>query len=690
MEAGNTQIPAKIRELSFSLLNVNTINDRKTMLMNPLLEKFHFQFFTELNIETTEKLNTVKSSDLYEWVIISKESDFSQRIGLRFCKSMSKYVKIEVVKSKYLSQEKRSVNQKDKSVVQLLHLSIRCYHVSFTCILVYRTPDCNAENRDLMFEFIDSVNPHIALGDVNLDLKKKENVKIVNDKLSLTQVVKKPTRITKKSKTLIDHVYVRENWKSKIKHSVVKVESIIADHCLVECYLSALIPPVKLKIPQVLDPHRRYFPRNQIDWNNVSCSFKYEEYEKLDVEFYYEKLKDCMIFDCERNDITFRKKLAPRRVFRFNMSEKCRDLKKRSKHAKYVLRITRQHHAEAMQYFDECVGTVFELEMTSQLEYYNFLCEHNLEFYRCARNEYNQEVRRECNNAFKDQFAKNKNNTKKLWEIANRSKGIITKSVEELSDPNFHPVAMANFFQERSKIGLTDNDEDVNYSNVYKDLDFRTIVESVDNFCRVDVEITDAEIDIAMRHKPSSAPDPDSLSMGIWNKFYFNNAEYKVAIRILFKKCINLESKIPGLKNHNVSLYLKKPVALVQKDLRPVASFESLSKRMLRYVTLVVKKAAPTVFFAENEYSQPGMGCMVLVMCIYERAQESFFARIKPPNTKLGEPNKMHKKGTVRTSFVMYDKSNAYCTFKKDVAVKNLELSGNSRQILCHALLSQE
>ena len=100
MEAGNTQIPAKIRELSFSLLNVNTINDRKTMLMNPLLEKFHFQFFTELNIETTEKLNTVKSSDLYEWVIISKESDFSQRIGLRFCKSMSKYVKIEVVKSK--------------------------------------------------------------------------------------------------------------------------------------------------------------------------------------------------------------------------------------------------------------------------------------------------------------------------------------------------------------------------------------------------------------------------------------------------------------------------------------------------------------------------------------------------------------------------------------------------------------
>ena len=38
----------------------------------------------------------------------------------------------------------------------------------------------------------------------------------------------------------------------------------------------------------------------------------------------------------------------------------------------------------------------------------------------------------------------------------------------------------------------------------------------------------------------------------------------------------------------------------------------------------------------------------------------------------------------------MYDKSNAYCTFKKDVAVKNLELTGNSRQILCHALVSQE
>ena len=38
----------------------------------------------------------------------------------------------------------------------------------------------------------------------------------------------------------------------------------------------------------------------------------------------------------------------------------------------------------------------------------------------------------------------------------------------------------------------------------------------------------------------------------------------------------------------------------------------------------------------------------------------------------------------------MYDKSNAYCTFKKDVAIKHLELTGNSRQILCQSLIDQE
>ena len=54
------------------------------------------------------------------------------------------------------------------------------------------------------------------------------------------------------------------------------------------------------------------------------------------------------------------------------------------------------------------------------------------------------------------------------------------------------------------------------------------------------------------------------------------------------------------------------------------------------------------------------------------------------------QPNKLHKKGLYRSSYVMYDKSNAYCTFKKDVAIKNLELTGNTRQILCHALVSQE
>ena len=128
----------------------------------------------------------------------------------------------------------------------------------------------------------------------------------------------------------------------------------------------------------------------------------------------------------------------------------------------------------------------------------------------------------------------------------------------------------------------------------------------------------------------------------------------------------------------------------IQKDLRPVASFESLPKRMLRFTVQTVKKREPEVFYKTDEFSQANAGTLSLVMTVYEDAQQVFFEQAEPTNTCLGVANKEHKKGKLRTSYQLYDKSNAFCTFKKDVVIINLGLKGNTRNILCRALVSQE
>ena len=229
----------KIQDLTFSMININSITDQKLLLLNPSLDKHHFQFFTELNIENIHKLNIVTACNVYDWVIIPKtDTNFAQRIGVRYCKSLSKYVKIEILDQQFYTQERQQV---DKSVVQLLSLKIQCYHVSFNCILAYRAPDCNAENRDKMFAYIDTTNPHIALGDINIDSAVKSNQKMLQEKLSLVNIIKKPTRVQtrkitnrvtnvvtfKTSSTRIDHVYTRKSWESRLKYTVNTVDPSI-------------------------------------------------------------------------------------------------------------------------------------------------------------------------------------------------------------------------------------------------------------------------------------------------------------------------------------------------------------------------------------------------------------------------------------------------------------------------------
>ena len=177
--SSKTKFP-KPNNLLLSLLNVNTFNDDKDILLQKISSQHHVQFFTEINCGSVERENVILSDDFYNWTLIPRDSRFAQRIGVRVPKSLSNFVKVIVKDFKYITQETRSSGQIDKSVVQLLTLEVNAFHLFYRIVVVYRVPDAKAEATYEMYRYIDAMNPHVALGDINIDYaKKSEFVKVL-------------------------------------------------------------------------------------------------------------------------------------------------------------------------------------------------------------------------------------------------------------------------------------------------------------------------------------------------------------------------------------------------------------------------------------------------------------------------------------------------------------------------------
>ena len=104
---------------------------------------------------------------------------------------------------------------------------------------IYRPPDSRVEYNDRFEDFIDIVinerKEFILLGDFNKNLR---DVDIDREwgnfttSLGLTQLVTEPTRVTKDSKTLIDHIYT--NAEENIQRVIVK-RLCLSDHYAIFC-----------------------------------------------------------------------------------------------------------------------------------------------------------------------------------------------------------------------------------------------------------------------------------------------------------------------------------------------------------------------------------------------------------------------------------------------------------------------
>jgi len=563
------------KSLVFSLLNVNTLNDNKLQEYDNLTKDHHVQFITELNCSNVESENILKSNDLYNWQFIGTDyTTNSARIAIRYPANQENKINIKILDEGRIDRPERF--QKQKDVIQFMTVKVVCYHKIYKVMLVYRTPDADGnasrQNTQSLFNIIDKTNPDICLGDFNLD-QNIQKIKQETSKLCrLKQIVGCNTRIApakndKISKTLIDLVFVK--WERSSNFKIKVVDTTISDHKMVIITINVKIPPVKVDMPIPIDKFRRYFPQKGIQWSKVRFKFDQNKQSSEDTDTYYKNLVETIKACCDELGIVKLEKPFIRRKFRFNMSVKTRNLKSERNRARKYYYELKSAHEFGWEIFDE-----------------NLVKDSFIKFKK-LRNKFNMEAKKDRKRSLTKQFKKYTNDSKRLWSVVNRAKGKATGMVENLKDPIFNNENMAQFFHERSKIAHEDKSDFPVVPNTIEELYLDNEDEKLKNF---EVKIDQFIIAKVMQYKPDPTADPDGLSMLIWNMFYNNVLAARIAINQLFFNVFNKSYKIPGLEEHDIKLFLKIQNPTREKDLRPVASLNSIPKRMLKILYEQVKK----------------------------------------------------------------------------------------------------
>ena len=653
----------KITQLSLALLNCQTITDKKIPFINTITKTDSVIFLTETNVNTPERRNILTHDDAYSWTFIPKNDSFSQRLAIRK-PSSCKNTNVEIIDHAYFTQNRARV---DQSACQILHTKMRMSFLNFTAALVYRAPDANDETNTKLYDWIESNEPDVLLGDLNLDFFEKSIKKILYEKINMKQLVKSGTRENRQpngrfSATLIDHFWVKAKLAHRFKPKVVDIsEYSISDHKLVRITTDLYIPPVKLTLPREVDRFRRY-QSGHVDWSTFSPKIDPHEFSLLDTKEQSERLVSALSLDCEQHDITFKKSLPDKKIWTFTFRKETKNAKK------YKISCDLKARHANIRYE---VMKVNPLASSDQIQAQRNILEKSRDEFRIARNRFNN-LKRNDKNSF---FAKeHKNDQKSRWEIVNRSKGKISLKMSDITkNPRYTENNMVNFFWSRTKLAA----DSVYDEAAPIDRSFPIKVQLSETAKNVPITLTNDIIDQVMTHKASPSPDPDGLSMQIWSAVYQKNTIYRDLIRKHFYKVFSDSEQIPGLTTHDVRLHPKCDPITREKDLRPIASLASVPKRMLKVVFDQIKKHDKNIFFSKNDFSAPGRGTVPAILSTYETL-ERFHSGSR------GVPIPNHE-----TRWIMLDYSNAFATYNKNYVIDNLQLSGKSRSLVCNSIADQ-
>lgn len=661
-------------DMRFSLLNAQTLNDQKLPTYNDITKNDHISIVNELNIASPQHEQLLRNDTEYTWFIIppptTTQQESIQRIGIRIPNQFidEKLISYKPIAHKYIyGRNKPAI--RDKCAIQYMIGELKVKNLTISLAITYRVPDAYLSSTTELFEDLKNYDATKVVGDFNLDWKNQKTREYLKQELPhLKQIVNKYTRYgtgrnNKVTKTCIDHVWVKPKWSSMYKYHVENCE--ISDHEIIHYTLDVRLPPRKITTKVKLDRYRRYCPDTRVNWTDFNFNYNHDQHKNETAAEQYEAITDAMITGCDHLNIVQKKQ-----SYRMKTIE-------RFKISKISLQLIRMRNQIHRQWKIESAKLTQFIETNATVSYITIQREivgSTHESYKKARNKANYSSKNDRRHFLNGEFKANPYDQKALWRVMNQTKGKVTKQADDMVEPEYSVHAMGGFYWKRSKLA---RNSIYDVSEVEYDQEFSPY-ENVE-LNHMSIQINDAKIDEMMNYKPSASPDPDTLSMMIWSQVYNTNETAKEAIRNLFKTVFKQDFRIPGLEHHDVSLYLKVDEPTRQKDFRPVAHIHSIPKRMLKHLFDSLKSVDKSIFYAETDYSAPGRGTVKMIMSTYERLEQGFlFSQI---------PRNLHK---YIVEVKLFDRSNAFNTYDREVMIKNLTVGGPARNLVCNSILDQK
>lgn len=426
---------------------------------------------------------------------------------------------------------------------------------------IYRPPDTNYRSlqflEDILAEILISSDNVFCLGDFNLNYLNKSTVEFkyletLLESFSLTQIIKKPTRVTQESSTLIDYILV--NKPNIILRSNVVNMAQFSDHHLIYCLVD--MPVVRNNNPKsiiVRDMKNINLEIFEMDARNIDW-YRVEEFESIDdkVSFLNAKILQLFNFHAPERKIRITKKLNPWITPNIKHMMKLRD-----------------------KALSEYRSSLRDIHLT------RIQTEGKWAYYKEMRNFVTASIRREKQAYIQNVLNQNHKNSQILWQTLNKLNVHKKYCNDEIPDELKVPDTINQYFiNSVSKTSADPANIDFFNNNIYSEVNSTMELHTV----------TTAEVvNIILRIK-TNAKGIDEISSEMLKMCITYCAECADAVTYIINFALK-ENVMPACWKHALVIPVpKKDKVSVLNDLRPISILPVLSKVIERIVYFQLKK----------------------------------------------------------------------------------------------------
>ena len=683
-ECRNAQREKKDKCLKLGCLNINSIGSSYSSVNGSMTTKkidFIRNYLTMSAISILALTEYINSEESCLDAFFENQGDFRilsspecKRVGLAFPSFLLNDISIIDVWSLSSERDKmkkgKSVTLFDK-VCHMITYQIKISVTNFLMITVlYIVPDISQRKLNDVFEkinsYVDKYRNYIVVGDFNIDQKVTAKKAMTFDLIhrDLTQLVKKPTRVATRtrtvnkrkiqtsSSTIIDLAFVSDKILPITKCSVLK--NTPSDHYLVELNIEYSLPS-KFKVEKYyLDPTRR--PALSQKTLPYACS-KLERILSKEDSVIYTSCQSKGMQIIEKAIKTVLDKFCPlnsrdqksKKVFRIFNSQKTKCYRNK------VHRLLKQKRRLERQ-----IGQVSP-DDDILINYHSVITELSK-----ANKALKKSVKHDKMSQFEDKCNDYINDPHKIWEFSKACDKQTKASNEPLKLKGKEGTDLANHMKDymHKRAHLVDEHTIAQHAQY---IPYPSKQISLDDIPRK--EYDPYKLYFPPGKKPSLACGPDTIShRHIFDLFSVLKPRLKIILNKPIDKFYNIEK--------NYTRLIPKPgkpqVGKEEKLFRPIVEANILSKRGPLNIFGGELKTTLIPAINNNQFSFPKMGATMAVAELFDRL--NLLASQKKPMI-----------------YAQFDASNAFCTYNHDVLMKIFASYGLPQNMLdlCKSFMNQ-